>query len=141
MNAAVAGNDHELESISSPDAAAGKGGMGGFMLNDGGETMEDIASMLFGDTFGNQNVATNLRVEIYPNCDNDDSEFTVISSKTPFVLKLDNMILQERYLLIQISPIFVLGIDSEVADSETMTRAFKHLSRPANEGGPRIFIG
>lgn len=86
MNAAVAGNDHELETIGSPDAAAGGGGMGGFMLYDGGETMEDISSML---------------VEVYPSCDDDDdddSKFTVISSKTPFVLKLDNMILQERYL-------------------------------------------
>lgn len=94
MNAAVAGNDHELETIGSPDAAAGGGGMWGFMLNDGGETMEDISSMLFGDTF------INLRVEVYPSCDDDDddSEFTVISSKTPFVLKLDKMILQERYL-------------------------------------------
>lgn len=83
MNAAVAGNDHELESISSPDAAAGGGGMAGFMLNDGRETMEDISSMLFGDTFGNQNGAINLTVEICPNCDNDDSEFTVISSENP----------------------------------------------------------
>lgn len=96
MNAAVAGNDHELETIGSPDAAAGGGGMGGFMLNDGGETMEDISSMLFGDTF------INLRVEVYPSCDDDDddddSEFTVILSKTPSVLKRDKMILQERYL-------------------------------------------
>lgn len=92
MNAAVAGNDHELETIGSLDAAAGGGGMGGFMLNDGVETMEDISSMLFGDTF------INLRVEVYPNCDNDDSEFTVISSKNPFMLKLDKMILQEGYL-------------------------------------------
>lgn len=81
MNAAVAGNDHGLETIGSLDAAAGGGGMGGFMLNDGGETMEDISSMLFGDTFGNQNGAINLRVEVYPNCDNDDSEFTVSHRK------------------------------------------------------------
>lgn len=83
MTAAVAGNDHELESISSPDAAAVRGGMGGFMLNDGGEAMEDISSMLFGDTFGNQSGATNLRVEIYPNCDNDDSEFLLLSHRKP----------------------------------------------------------
>lgn len=101
MNGAVAGNDHELESISSPDAS----------LNDGGETMEDISSMLFGDTFGNQNGAINLRVEIYPTCDNDDSEFAVISSKTSFVIKLDKMILHERYLLIQLSPFFALGMN------------------------------
>lgn len=140
MNAAVARNAYELETIGSLDAAAGGGGMGGFMFNDGGENMEDVSSMLFGDTVGNQNGAINLRVEVYPHCDNDDSEFTVISSKTPFVLKLDKM-MQERYPLIQISPIFALGIDSEEVDSETTTRAFKHLSRPANEGGPRIFIG
>lgn len=62
--------------------------------------------------------------------------------KTLFVLKLDKMILQERYLHTYTDlPNFVLGIDSEEVDSETATRAFKHLSRPANEGGPRIFIG
>lgn len=143
MNAA-AGNDHELETIGSIDAAAGGGGMGGFMLNDSREIMKDISSMLFGDILGNKNGAIDLRVEVYPNCDDDnDGEFTVISSKTPFVLKLDKMI-QEKYLLIQISPISALGIDSdddEEVDSETMNRASKHLSRPANEGGPRIFIG
>lgn len=73
MNGAVAGNDHELESISSPDAS----------LNDGGETMDDISSMLFGDTFGNQNGAINLRVEIYPNCDNDEVSLLLSHRKPP----------------------------------------------------------
>lgn len=143
MNAA-AGNDHELETIGSTDAAAEGGGMGGFMLNDSREIMKDISSMLFGDIPGNKNGAIDLRVEVYPNCDDDsdDGEFTVISSKTPFILKPDKMI-QEKYLLTQISPISALEIDSddEEVDSETMNRASKHLSRPANEGGPRIFIG
>lgn len=75
MNTAVAGNDHELEIIGSPDAAAGRGGI----LNDGGETIEDMSSMLLGYTFCNQKGAIKLRVEVDPNCDNDDSEFIVIS--------------------------------------------------------------
>lgn len=42
--------------------------------------------------------------------------------------------------------IFALEIDSNDEeindfDAETIARAFQHLSRPANEGGPRIFIG
>ena len=85
MNTAVAGNDHELETIGSLDAAAGGGGMGGFMLNDGEELIEDIWSMPFGDTFGSQSGAINSRVEIFPDCDNNDSEFTV--------LKLEKMII------------------------------------------------
>lgn len=86
MNAAAAGND------GSPDAAAVEGGVGGFILNDSREIMEDVASMLFGDILGNMNGAINWRVEVCPNYDNDnddDGEFTLISSKTHFVLKLD----------------------------------------------------
>ena len=80
MNTVVAGNDHELETIGSPDATVGRGGM----LNDGGEIIRDISSMLFGYIFGSQKGAITLRVKVDPNCDND-SEFTVISSKSPFV--------------------------------------------------------
>lgn len=67
-----------------PDAAAEGGGVGGFILNDSREIMKDISSMLFGDIFGNKNGAINLRVEFYPNYDDDNGEFTLISSESHF---------------------------------------------------------
>lgn len=56
------------------------------MLSDGEETIEDTWCMLFGDKFGSQSGAIDSRLEIYPDCDDDDSEFTVIASKALFVL-------------------------------------------------------
>lgn len=85
MNAAAAGNDHELERIEYPHIFALGGGVGGFVLHST-EVMKDLSNLLFGNISGNNDdEALSLGVEVYTSNDddNDDNgEFTIISLKT-----------------------------------------------------------
>lgn len=82
MNAAAAGNDHELERIEYPHIFALGGGVGAFVLNST-EVMKDLSNLLFGNISGNNDgEALSLGVEVYTSNDddNDDNgEFTIIS--------------------------------------------------------------
>lgn len=86
MNAAAAGNDHELERIEYPHIFGLGGGVGGFVLNST-EVMKDLSNLLFGNIPGNHDgEALSLGVEVYTSNDDDDNddngEFTIISLKT-----------------------------------------------------------
>lgn len=75
MNAAVAGNDHELERLDNPYIAAVEGGERGFVLNDSIKVMKALSSMLFGNVSGNNDgEAFSLGIEVYSNDGDGDGD-------------------------------------------------------------------